>query len=168
MLGFDEIALTNEDTRNQTSLNWKETSAQRSKELPKITVFETEKQLIVEGASFKYIYSKLYGTFDQLTVNGCDFLDKPMELNVWRAPTDNDMYIKVEWLKAMYDRAVSRAYVTNYTLTAEYLEIHSLMSMTAVTVQRMMNIDTVWRIDNAGQVSVKMDVTRNMDFPELP
>lgn len=168
LLGFDEIALTNEDTRNQTSLNWKETSAQRSKELPKITVSETEKQLIVEGASFKYIYSKLYGTFDQLTVNGCDFLDKPMELNVWRAPTDNDMYIKVEWLKAMYDRAVSRAYVTNYTLTAEYLEIHSLMSMTAVTVQRMMNIDTVWRIDNAGQVSVKMDVTRNMDFPELP
>ena len=68
----------------------------------------------------------------------------------------------------MYDRAVSRAYTTNYTLTAEYLEIQSKMAMTAVTVQRMMDIDTIWRIDNTGQISVKMDVTRNMDFPELP
>ena len=68
----------------------------------------------------------------------------------------------------MYDRAISRAYVTNYILTAEHLEIHSKMSLTAVTVQRMMNIDTVWTIDNAGQISVKMDVTRDMDFPELP
>ena len=78
------------------------------------------------------------------------------------------MKIKSEWQKAMYDRASSRAYVTNYTLTAEYLEIHSIMAMTAVTVQRIMNMDTVWRIDNAGQISVKMDVVRDMDFPELP
>ena len=167
-LGFDEIALDNNDSRNQTSLAWQTESAVSAKELPKLKVSETPKHLIVEGGAFTYVYSKLYGTFDQLTVNGKDFLDRAMELNVWRAPTDNDMYIKAEWQKAMYDRAVSRAYVTNYILTAEHLEIHSKMSLTAVTVQRMMNIDTVWTIDNAGQISVKMDVTRDMDFPELP
>ncbi|MCI6675776.1 MAG: DUF4981 domain-containing protein [Clostridiales bacterium] len=168
ILGFDEIPLKNNDSRNQTSLQWKLNAEKNSKELPQIAVSETDKQLIVEGNSFKYVYSKLYGTFDQLIVNGKEFLDKPMELNVWRAPTDNDMYIKVEWLKAMYDRAVSRAYVTNYALTAGYLEIHSVMSMSAVTVQRMMNINTIWRIDNSGQISVKMDVVRDLDFPELP
>lgn len=168
ILGFDEILLKNNDSRNQTSLQWKLNAEKNSKELPQIAVSETDKQLIVEGNSFKYVYSKLYGTFDQLIVNGKEFLDKPMELNVWRAPTDNDMYIKVEWLKAMYDRAVSRAYVTNYALTTGYLEIHSVMSMSAVTVQRMMNINTIWRIDNSGQISVKMDVVRDLDFPELP
>lgn len=167
-LGFDEIALENSDSRNQTCLAWQTESAESARKLPQLQVSETTKQLIVEGGTFTYVYSKLYGTFNQLTVNGTEFLDRPMELNVWRAPTDNDMYIKIEWLKAMYDRAVSRAYVTNYTLTAEHLEIHSKISLTAVTVQRMMNIDAVWTIDNAGQISVKMDVTRNMDFPELP
>ena len=167
-LGFDEILLDNSDPRNQTSLIWKKESETGRKKMPKLTVSETSKQLIVEGSTFTYIYSKLYGTFDQLTVNGKEFLDRPMELNVWRAPTDNDMYIKEEWQKAMYDRAVSRAYVTNYTLMADHLEIRSQMSMTAVTVQRMMNIDTVWSIDNSGQISVKMDVVRDMDFPELP
>lgn len=168
MLGFDEIALDSSDPRNQTTLAWQTESAVSAKALSQLKVSETPKQLIVEGSAFTYVYSKLYGTFDQLTVNGREFLDRPMELNVWRAPTDNDMYIKTEWLKAMYDRAASRAYVTNYILTAEHLEIHSKMSLTAVTVQRMMNIDTVWSIDNAGQISVKMDVTRDMDFPELP
>lgn len=91
-----------------------------------------------------------------------------MEVNVWRAPTDNDMYIKEEWKKAMYDRAVSRAYVTDYTLREEALEIHSKMAMTAVTVQRMMDLDVTWQVDRGGRISVNMDVTRNPDFPELP
>lgn len=168
VLGFDEIWLANSDPGNQTGLMWLKESEKAGKELPALRVSETDRQLIVEGSTFTYVYSKLYGTFDQLTAAGKEFLDRPMELNVWRAPTDNDMYLKAEWQKAMYDRAVSRAYVTNYTLTVDHLEIHSRMAMTAVTVQRMMDIDTVWRIDNAGQISVKMDVTRNMDFPELP
>ncbi|NBH73695.1 DUF4981 domain-containing protein [Clostridiaceae bacterium] len=168
VLGFDEIALANRDPRNQTGLLWLAEAETDSPKLPQLKISETPEQLIVEGSGFTYVYNKLYGMFGQLRAAGKEFLDRPMELNVWRAPTDNDMYIKEEWKKAMYDRAVSRAYVTNYTLTAEYLEIHSRMGMTAVTVQRMMDIDTVWRIDNAGQISVKMDVARNPDFPELP
>ena len=168
LLGQDEIKLENEDTRNQKSLSWQEETEKKSRELPGIQVSETSKQLIVEGSTFVYVYNKLYGTFDQLSVNGKDYLDRPMELNVWRAPTDNDMYIKTEWYKAMYDKAVSRAYVTNYTLTEKALEIHSTMSLSAVSVQKMMNMETVWTITNSGQISVNMDVIRDMDFPELP
>ena len=167
MLGFDEIALANQDPRNQTSLGW-QTEAETPGRHRQINVSETPRQLTVEGSTFTYVYNKMYGIFDQLRAGGKEFLDRPMELNLWRAPTDNDMYIKEEWKKAMYDRAMSRAYVTNYTLTGEYLEIHSKMAMTAVTVQRMMDIDAVWRVYNSGQISVKMDVTRNPDFPELP
>ncbi len=168
VLGFDEIALSNRDPRNQTRIQWQEEAKTASQSLPQLRLSETMRQLTVEGGSFTYVYNKLYGVFDRLMAGGVEFLDQPMELNVWRAPTDNDMYIRAEWKKAMYDRAVSRAYVTDYILTAEYLEIHSRMAMTAVTVQRMMDMDTVWRIDNSGQISVKMEVTRNPDFPELP
>ena len=68
----------------------------------------------------------------------------------------------------MYDRAVSRAYTTICTRTDACLEIRSEMSMTAVTVQRMMNINAVWRVDSNGRIGVCMDVERNMEFPELP
>ena len=168
ILGVDEIALENRDPRNQTSLMWQTEEGKAEPGRPKLQVRETPEHLIVEGSTFTYTYNKLHGVFDQLTEGGKNFLDRPMEINVWRAPTDNDMYIKAEWKKAMYDRAASRAYVTNYTLTADYLEICSKMAMTAVTVQRMMAMDTVWRISCKGQITVKMDVTRNPDFPELP
>ncbi len=168
LLGFDEIALANSDPRNQTSLLWQEKAETARASQPQLEVSETEKQLIVKGKTFLYVYNKLHGTFDKLKAGGKEFLDRPMELNVWRAPTDNDMYMEAEWKKAMYDRAGSRAYVTNYTLTARWLEIRSKMAMTAVTVQRMMDVDTIWTIDNGGQISVKMDITRNPDFPELP
>lgn len=168
LLGFDEILLRNEDGGNQmvAELSTKQTVI--AKEAAPILVKENERQLVILGESFTYVYSKLYGIFEQLTIAGKELLERPMELNVWRAPTDNDMYLKKEWLKAMYDKAISRAYITNYTLTDTYLEIQSRMSLSAVTVQRMMKIDAAWRITNGGQISVRMDVVRNMDFPELP
>lgn len=168
LLGFDEIPLENADCRNQTSLGWQQASEAARQGLPRLQVAESDRELTVTGSGFTYVYSKLTGMFRQLTVDGQPFLDRPMEVNLWRAPTDNDCNIKAEWKKAMYDRASSRAYTTNYTLTASQLEIHSSMSMLAVTVQRMMTMDTVWRIGNDGQISVRMEVTRNMEFPELP
>lgn len=168
MLGFDEILLENTDGRNQIVTNLIEEEEAIARKKTKIFVKENEKQLIIIGDGFTYVYSKLYGTFEQLTLGDKNLLDRPMEVNLWRAPTDNDMHLKAEWYKAMYHRAVSRAYVSNYALTEENLEIHSKMSMSAATVQKMMNVMTTWTIDKAGQISMKMDVERNMEFPELP
>ena len=167
-LGFDEISLTNADSRNQISLNWEKQAEESKKKLPEVRVSETARYIIVEGASFKYVYSKLKGVFEQLSVAGKEILEKPMEVNIWRAPTDNDMYIKLEWMKAMYDRAAARAYTTKYSQDAEAVTIHTTMSVGAVTVQRILSIDAVWIIDNSGMISVKMDVSKNVELPELP
>ncbi len=167
-LGFDEISLTNNDSRNQISLDWEKQAQERKKKLPKLKVSETARYVIVEGASFTYVYSKLTGVFEQLSVGGKDILDKPMQVNIWRAPTDNDMYIKLEWMKAMYDRAAARAYTTKYSQNAEEVTLYTTMSVTAATVQRILSIDAVWTIDNSGMISVTMDVSKNAEFPELP
>ncbi len=34
--------------------------------------------------------------FTEMKFAGREYLNHPMELNIWRAPTDNDMYIKSE------------------------------------------------------------------------
>lgn len=168
LLGFDEIELKSMDAANQKISKWKLESEKENGNFLHLKVSETDKYVTIEGMNFTYSYSKLYGIFEQLKVNGKEFFDRPMELNIWRAPVDNDMYIREEWQKAMYDRAVSRAYSTDYVLTQDGLKIHSVMSMTAATVQKMMDIDAVWTISNSGKIAVSMDVSRNMDFPELP
>lgn len=105
--------------------------------------------------SFCYTYDKLHGIFGQLEADGKVLLDRPMEVNVWRAPTDNDRIIRVEWQKARYHQTTTRAYTTEYAVTDAGVEIHSKMALLAITVQRLMDIDTVWKIDADGRISVK-------------
>ena len=164
-LGFDEILLENADGSNQRVTDWLKSSVENAEA---IEVEETERQLIVKGACFCYTYDKLHGIFGQLEADGKVLLDRPMEVNVWRAPTDNDRIIRVEWQKARYHQTTTRAYTTEYAVTDAGVEIHSKMALLAITVQRLMDIDTVWKIDADGRISVKMDVVKNPELPELP
>ena len=164
-LGFDEILLENADGSNQRVTDWLKSSVENAEA---IEVEETERQLIVKGARFCYTYDKLHGIFGQLEADGKVLLDRPMEVNVWRAPTDNDRIIRVEWQKARYHQTTMRAYTTEYAVTDAGVEIHSKMALLAITVQRLMDIDTVWKIDADGRISVKMDVVKNPELPELP
>lgn len=164
-LGFDEILLENVDGNNRRVTDWLNSNIENAEA---IEVEETEWQLIVKGERFCYTYDKLHGIFEQLEADGKVLLDRPMEVNVWRAPTDNDRIIRVEWQKARYHQTTTRAYTTEYAVTDAGVEIHSKMALLAITVQRLMDIDTVWKIDVDGRISVKMDVVKNPELPELP
>lgn len=165
ILGFDEILLETEDNRNQTSVEWlgkEETSA-----LP-IEVQETDTEIICKGVNFVYSYDKRTGLFTQISYAGKKYLNRPMELNIWRAPTDNDMYIKQEWKRAHYDQAYTRVYDTVVKQKKSLIKISSMMSMLAVTVQRIMDVKATWLIDYDGGISFNILVNRNIEFPMLP
>lgn len=164
-LGFVEMLLENADGSNRRVTDWLNSNIENAEA---IEVEETERQLIVKGERFCYTYDKLHGIFGQLEADGKVLLDRPMEVNVWRAPTDNDRIIRVEWQKARYHQTTTRAYTTEYAVTDAGVEIHSKMALLAITVQRLMDIDTVWKIDVDGRISVKMDVVKNPELPELP
>lgn len=164
-LGFDEILLENVDESNRRVTDWLNSNTENTEA---IEVEETEQQLIVKGVRFCYTYDKLHGIFGQLESDGKVLLDRPMEVNVWRAPTDNDRIICVEWQKARYHQTTTRAYTTKYAVTATGVEIHSKIALLAITVQRLMDIETVWKIDTDGRISVKMDVAKSLELPELP
>ncbi len=165
ILGFDEILLETEDNRNQTALKWLISSEVSNS---KLEVWETNAKIFCKGTEFFYTYDKRTGMFRQITCSGESYLDRPMELNLWRAPTDNDMYLKQEWKRARYDRTYARAYRTKVRQTMSYIEISSVMSISAPTVQRIMDMETVWRIDENGGLSFTAAVKRNAEFPMLP
>lgn len=73
-----------------------------------------------------------------------DILDKPMELNIWRAPTDNDMYIKQKWIKARYDYAYTEAYETSLTCEDSHIDISSRLFIVADAVQKIADVDIKW------------------------
>ncbi|MDE6852351.1 MAG: DUF4981 domain-containing protein, partial [Lachnospiraceae bacterium] len=163
VMGFDEVSIANEDGRNQTAVKWLTQEAGKP-----VNVIETDSQVIMKGRTFSYIYSKKNGMFEQISYAGRDYLDQPMEINIWRAPTDNDMYVKSEWKKAHYHEAYVRAYDTVLQQSEDGIQIKTTASVSAVTVQKMMDIEMVWNIDGNGGIASHMSVVRNGEFPELP
>ncbi len=165
LLGYEEILLKTKDSRNQTVVRWMEPP---KADLPPVEVTENDASIVLKAADFMYCFDKRTGLFSQLTYGGREYLKKPMELNIWRAPTDNDRYLKDEWRRAQYDQAYVRAYETKVRHSKEAVEIESSMSMSAATVQRMMDISACWRIDCRGGISLSMSINRNAEFPMLP
>ena len=164
-LGFDEVPLVNADGRNQKAVAWLQ---HEKKENQIIQVEEDNRYLYLNGASFQYVYNKIKGTFAELTVDGKQLLDRPMDINIWRAPTDNDRKLKLEWMRAGYDRVVTRAYETQYRVDEQKVVIHTPISLAAKALQKVLDIDAVWEISNGGEIRVNMSVKKDMEFPELP
>lgn len=165
VLGFDEIPLHNEDARNQTALKMLSDSTQTGEPL---TVTETDSSLILENQMLRYEYDKRDGLFHDLTYVGERLLTKPMTVNIWRAPTDNDKNIKQEWLRAQYDQSFARAYTSDYTITEDGILIHSTASICAASVQKIADLNFVWKIYLSGAISLKIDVKKEQEFPVLP
>ncbi len=165
ILGFDEIPLKNRDSRNQYAAVLLNYGVETGNE---IKVQETDRRLILENEFFHYEYSKLTGLFDKMDFKGQQLLERPMELNIWRAPTDNDRKVKLKWLAAHYDDTIARAYETAWKKEQGTIVIHTVLSLSAVSIQRILDIDAVWKINDAGEVTASLSVKKDREFPELP
>ena len=164
MLGFDEVKIENADTRNQNAVKWLEKEAAYSD----MEVAETDTQVVIRGKTFVYVYSKKNGMFESLVFEGREYINRPTELNIWRAPTDNDMYAKMEWKKAKYDEAYVRAYETDINQSAEGVEIFVKTSMAAAAVQKILDAEILWKIDCIGAITFSVHVVKDDEFPSLP
>lgn len=136
--------------------------------VPKVEEDDCRIHVYSREAGFAYTYRKQTGLFEQIYVEGEELLDCPMELNIWRAPTDNDKLIKLKWLKARYDQSYARAYETSWECDGENICITSKMAVTAPVVQPVLCIETTWTIRPNGLLTAKMRVEKDMEFPFLP
>lgn len=164
VLGFDEIKLTNEDGRNGQARKWLEKESVCSD----ITVRETDTQIELQAKNFSYKLDKRTGLFTQMQFAGRNYLNHPMEFNIWRAPTDNDMYLKEEWKKAHYDEAYTRAYSIQMLQDQHGVLLVEHLAVVAAAVQKILDVVITWKIDRDGKISSIISVTKDEELPELP
>ena len=75
-----------------------------------LTIFMTK-----NAALFKLIENKK-----------CRFIKDCMKFKVWRAPTDNDRKIKLEWIEAGFNNLESRVYKTTIENKQNYIKNYKL------------------------------------------
>ncbi|SCH46855.1 Beta-galactosidase [uncultured Ruminococcus sp.] len=164
ILGFDEIEVSKEDTKCKLAEKWIPKTVVDSE----LQVNENDTQIHIKGREFAYTIDKRTALFTEMKFAGREYLNHPMELNIWRAPTDNDMYIKSEWKKAHYDQAYTRAYTTEVVQGKHGVKITSHASVVAETVQKILDVTITWKIEAAGKIDADIAVTKDDEFPDLP
>ena len=84
-LGFDEIVLSEEKPELAAPAPGK------------VDIACARREIVLTGEGFRYSVNKLTGLFNELCWHNKSFLTRPMEWNLYRAPTDNDQYVKIKW-----------------------------------------------------------------------
>ena len=163
-LGFDEMKLANEDDRNRQAVKWME----QEKAIGTIHVKENDRQIVLQAKDFTYVLDKRTGLFEDMQFAGRSYINHPMELNIWRAPTDNDMYIKQEWKKAHYDAAYTRAYRIEVLQNKHGVLIMEHVAVVADTVQKILDVKMTWKINEDGKIEAVIEAIKDKEFPDLP
>ena len=164
ILGFDEIEVSKDGAKCKLAEKWLQKTAVDSE----LQVNENDTQIHIKGREFAYTIDKRTALFTEMKFAGREYLNHPMELNIWRAPTDNDMYIKSEWKKSHYDKAYTRAYTTEVVQGKHGVKITSHASVVAETVQKILDVTITWKIEAAGKIDADIAVTKDDEFPDLP
>ncbi len=130
---------------------------------------ENEQSLIVSGKDFSYRFNKVTGLLEDIIKCGQKLLERSMEFNLWRAPTDNDRNIRNEWERAGYDRTMVRVYHTEVT-TDEFGNalFTANLAINAIQREHMVDMSILWKISPGGELSLKGAVLRNTKMPYLP
>lgn len=163
-LGLDETPIQVLDPTNEDVQKILETP----RFLQELKVAENDRYIEVSGEKFTYVFNKLTGVFHQLTVEGRELLDAPMDINIWRAPTDNDMYLREKWEEARFHQASTHAYSSTVVQDGENVMIKSVLSVVAPTVQPILRVNALWQIEPSGLIRTSLKVTKASEFPVLP
>lgn len=76
--------------------------------LPRLEVREERNRLTVHGQDWSLGFDTVHGRIDRWSIDGLPLLTAGPQIDLWRAPTDNDRVIKNRWRESGYDRMQHR------------------------------------------------------------
>ena len=133
-----------------------------------MAVSETVRTVTLAGGSFTFTYNKLTAAFDQLTVDGADLLLRPMHLNLWHAPTDNERKLKLDWHAFGYDAQLVRTYGTAVAKTADAVLLTTRLSVGPLAFKKVLEGTVCWTVHANGRLDAAFHMHKLSEQPALP
>ena len=120
------------------------------------------------NSAFKVRLCKLHAVVSELSVSNRTLLAKPSDINIWRAPTDNDRWVRLDWENAGYDMQMNHAKDVKITHEGDSVVFTAHVTMAAVWRQQAVEIDVRYTVNPDGTIAVNLNGRRNMNMPYLP
>ena len=134
-----------------------------------LSVEESDDAIVVRGGDFCVTFSRRTGTIGSWLAGGVELIEAGPQLNVWRAPTDNDVHMADAWRKIGYDHLAPRidhVRVAGVESGRAIVEVEAAYG--APYRKRAFTCYFRYVVDGDGVVSLRTDVVPNADMPDLP
>lgn len=154
--------------RDQLTLRSEEIVLPEQKAKGEFKIQEDEKELVVRSSDLRYTFNKLTGEWTHLVYKNQERLAQPMSFNIWRAPTDNDMYVRQEWKRCGYDRALPRVYSVKAKVKDGLCSVRCKMSLAPIYLQKILTLDVTYRIGSDGSMDVSVKAKKEAAMIDLP
>lgn len=122
-----------------------------------LTVSQQDSIVHICGDDFVYDFSLDSGVFTQIFCNGQKLLAEPLGFEIYRAPTDNDMYVKKDWEAEQFHKAVLKTYRTELVNQNEdEVVLQSEISIGGPIKMPPVRIKAVWTVKCNGEIAVRL------------
>jgi beta-galactosidase len=122
----------------------------------------------VKCGSLVYAFNKNTSNLESVIHNDVIVLNASTKINIWRAPTDNDVNIKAQWKYAGYEDAFTIARDYEIVVKSDRLNLIFKTVVIDDVVPPILKGNVIWSVYKDGKVNVSFDLERNVKTPYLP
>ena len=134
----------------------------------RVSLQESETEISAEAGDYVFLFSKRKGTPVSVLHGGKELLDRPMEYNIWRAPTDNDRNLKLKWMAAGFDRAKVHVYRSKAETLRGCVRISFELSLAPVYLEKILTVNAEYTVWPDGTMQAELRAGKDHRYPELP
>ena len=133
--------------------------AARNEQTPTAQLEEDGKNIYAAGDGFSYVFSKHYGAFTSIKIGGDEQLAGKTVLSAFRAPTDNERYIKVLWINSngRQSENLDCTFSKVYSCTVSDGKIAVTGSLAGVSRVPLLHYKLLVGISANGQITFSLD-----------
>ena len=132
--------------------------------------------LLFEGENFTYKLDTLSGLFTSLRAGAQEMLDRPLDFNLWRAPTDNDVPLADQWRLERLDHTVTRAYEVSLpdrpdpgkSTADDPVTVKIRQSVAAMSVQPILRMSNKVTVFPDGRILFDIEAEKDPEIETLP
>ena len=125
--------------------------------------------ITLSGDNFTYVFDRMNALFNEMTCGGKALLDAPMAWNLWRAPTDNDIWARREWQELWARYVPGRCRKAEVTKEPDGGTVIACdVSLCGTGAGTLMSGKVLWRVSPGGQLSLQADFTKHPLVHTLP
>ncbi len=140
----------------------------RLRDMPPVTVEESEAAITVDGDDFALVFDAVRGIISSWQWRGIELVTAGPRLNLWRAPTDNDVHIAREWRRAGLDRLQHRIERVGFLARPSFAQIEVASVLAPYSQAPAFSCTYLYTIYGAGDVVIETKVTPRRELPPLP